>query len=321
MRFRGRSCLVTGGAGFIGSTIADALLAEGASVRVLDNLLTGTRSNVDRKVDFVEGDVRDQAALAAAMRGVEVVFHQAAQINPAKAVEDPLFDFEINARGTLNVVLAARDAGVRKLLMASTNVYGDATVPVMREDFSTLAEGRSLLSPYAAAKVAGEAYFKVAADELGIPTVRLRYFNVFGPRQLTKSESGVIALFAQAALRGQPMRIFGDGSHTRDFVYVQDVAEANLRAAVTDAANGGVFNVGTGVETSVRQVAEKVNEVTGAGVPILHVGDRAADFVRAKAELSRSRSVLGFAPKVDFDQGMRHYVAWLREHWLPGASA
>jgi UDP-glucose 4-epimerase len=317
MRFKGWRFLVTGGAGFIGSTIADALLAEGAAVRVLDNLLTGDMHNVNPRVEFIEGDVRDPEAVRKALREVTVVFHEAAQINPAKAVEDPLFDFEINARGTLNVLLAAREAGVRKLIMASTNVYGDADLQVMPESFSTLAEPRSLLSPYAAAKVCAEAYLKVAADELGFPTVRLRYFNVFGPRQLTKSESGVIALFAQAALRGDPMRIFGDGSHTRDFVYVEDVAEANLRAAALDAANGGVFNVGTGVETSVRQVAEKVNEITDARVPIQYVQARAADFRRAKAELSLSRSVLGYEPTVDFDTGMRRYIDWLRVPWTP----
>lgn len=313
MKLKGSTALVTGGAGFIGSTIADRLIAEGANVRILDNLLTGDMDNVNSAAEFIEGDVRDPEAVRKSVRGVDVVFHEAAQINPAKAVEDPMFDFDINAKGTLNVLLLAKEAGVKKFLMASTNVYGDVDMEEMSEEFATLATQTSLLSPYAASKVCGEAYLKVANDELKLPTVRLRYFNVFGPRQLIKSESGVIAIFSLAALAGEPMRIFGDGTHARDFVYGEDVADANIRAAVTEEANGGVFNVGTGVETSVNQVAEKVNEITGADVPILHVEDRAADFRRAKADLTLSRRVLGYEPTVDFDTGMRRYIAWLKE--------
>lgn len=313
MKIKGSVALVTGGAGFIGSTIVDRLISEGARVRILDNLLTGDMSNVNPAVEFIEGDIRDSEAVRKALRGVELVFHEAAQINPAKAVEDPLFDFDINAKGTLNMLLLAKEAGVKRFLMASTNVYGDAQMEAMSEGFATLATPRSLLSPYAASKVCAEAYLKVAHDELKLPTVRLRYFNVFGPRQLIKSESGVIAIFSLAALAGKPMCIFGDGTHTRDFVYVDDVVEVNIRAAVTDAAGGYVFNVGTGIETSVNEVAEKINEITGADVPIIHKEPRAADFRRAKADLSLSRKVLGYKPTVSFDVGMRNYITWLKE--------
>lgn len=313
MKIKGSVVLVTGGAGFIGSTIADRLISEGARVRILDNLLTGDMSNVNSAAEFIEADVRDPEAVRKALAGVDLVFHEAAQINPAKAVEDPVFDFDINAKGTLNILLLAKDAGVKRFILASTNVYGDAETDTMSEGFATLATPRSLLSPYAASKVCAEAYLKVAHDELKLPTVRLRYFNVYGPRQLVKSESGVIAIFSLAALAGKPICIFGDGTHTRDFVYVDDVVEANIRAAVTDAAGGCVFNVGTGVETSVNDVAEKVNEITGAYVPILHKKPRAADFRRAKADLRLSERVLGYKPTVDFDTGMRRYIAWLKD--------
>lgn len=313
MKIKGAKVLVTGGAGFIGSTIADRLISEGARVRILDNLLTGDISNVNHAAEFIKADVRDPEAVRKALFGIEIVFHEAAQINPAKAVEDPLFDFDINAKGTLNVLLLAKAAGVKKFLMASTNVYGDAEMDAMPEDFATLATSRSLLSPYAASKVCAEAYLKVAHDELKLPTVRLRYFNVFGPRQLVKSESGVIALFSLAALAGKPMCIFGDGMQTRDFVYVDDVVEANIRAAAIDAAGGCVFNVGTGIETSVNEVAEKINDITGADVPIMYKEPRAADFRRAKADLSFSRRVLGYKATVNFDSGMRRYIAWQKE--------
>jgi len=313
MKINGSVVLVTGGAGFIGSAIADRLILEGARVRILDNLLTGDMSNVNPAAEFIEGDIRDPEAVRKALRGVEIVFHEAAQINPAKAVEDPAFDFDINAKGTLNMLLLSKDAGVKKFLIASTNVYGDAETEAMPENFATLATSRSLLSPYAASKVCAEAYLKVAHDELKLPTVRLRYFNVFGPRQLVKSESGVIAIFSLAALAGKPMCIFGDGTHTRDFVYVDDVVEANIRAAVTDAACGCVFNVGTGIETSVNEVAEKINEITEANVPIIRKEPRAADFRRAKADLRLSRSVLDYKVRVDFNTGMIRYITWLKE--------
>lgn len=313
MKIKGSVVLVTGGAGFIGSTIVDRLISDGARVRILDNLYTGDMSNVNSAAEFIEADIRDSVAVRKALAGVDLVYHEAAQINPSKAVEDPLFDFDINAKGTLNILLLAKDAGVKRFIMASTNVYGDAETDTMSEGFSTLAMPRSLLSPYAASKVCAEAYLKVAHDELKLSTVRLRYFNVYGPRQLIKSESGVIAIFSLAALADKPMCIFGDGTHTRDFVYVDDVVEANIRAAVTDAAGGCVFNVGTGVETSVNDVAEKVNEITGAHVPVLHKEPRAADFHRAKADLRLSGRVLRYKPTVGFDTGMRRYIAWLKD--------
>jgi UDP-glucose 4-epimerase len=245
--------------------------------------------------------------------GVALVFHHAAQINPARAVENPLEDFEINARGTLNLLWASRKAGVQKFLMASTNVYGNAKLEVIPENYPTLSTRESLLSPYAASKVCGEAYLKVFNDELGLDTVRLRYFNVYGPRQTIKSESGAVAIFTLRALAGKPIVIFGDGNRTRDFVYVGDVVEANIRAAREDASAGGVFNVGTGIETSINELAELVIDASSVRVPIQHTEERSADFMSARADLSVSKKVLGFEPKVQLVEGLRAYVEWCRQ--------
>ena len=312
-KIRGSLVLVTGGAGFIGSHLADQLVREGARVRILDNLSTGVLSNVDLdRVDFVEADITDDESVRKALEEVDIVFHQAAQINPAKAVTDPLFDFRVNAEGTLKLILHCIRAKVKKLVMACTNVYGNAEVPEMSEDLPTLTVSGSLLSPYAASKVSAEAYLKVANDELGLPTVRLRYFNVFGPRQVTKSESGVIAIFAQEALAGNPLYVYGDGEQTRDFVYIDDVVEANMLAAKIDEANGRVFNVGTGVETSINDLAVKIRSIANADVQIIRKDHRAADFRRAKADMTTSRRVLGFEPKIGIDEGLKRYLQWYR---------
>ncbi|HDL64456.1 MAG TPA: NAD-dependent epimerase/dehydratase family protein [Proteobacteria bacterium] len=314
MDLNGKLALVTGGAGFIGSHITDRLLREGARVRVLDNLSSGNPDNLNlAEIDLHQGDVRDDGDVRKAVEGVDIVFHHAAQINPARAVENPLEDFEINARGTVNLLWASFQVGVKKFLMASTNVYGNADMEVIPEHYPTLSTRESLLSPYAASKVCGEAYLKVFNDELGLDTVRLRYFNVYGPRQTIKSESGAVAIFTLRALAEKPIIIFGAGTRTRDFVYVGDVVEANIRAAREDAAAGGVFNVGTGIETSINQLAEQVIEAVGARVPVEHRGERSADFMSARADLALSKKVLGFEPKVQLAEGLRAYVEWCRQ--------
>jgi len=249
-----------------------------------------------------------------AIDGVDIVYHQAAQINPAKAVSDPFFDFEVNAMGTLNLLLEANRQKVKKLIFASTNVYGNAGSETMKEDMPTLAIKDTLLSPYAAAKVSAEAYLKVANDELGLPTVRLRYTNVFGPRQLSKSESGVIAIFVKSALLGKPMVIFGDGTHSRDFVYIDDVVDANILAALNDKINGDVFNVGTGVETSIRGLAVLINKIAKTDVSIQFSQERVADFIRVKADLTHIRETLGFTPKVNIEKGLEKYIEWCRNN-------
>lgn len=314
MQIKGKFILVTGGAGFIGSHITDRLLLEGARVRILDDLSNGDMTNIpdSDQVELQKGDIRNESHVKKALEGIDLVFHEAAQINPARAVKDPVYDFEVNARGTLNLLLASVRKGVRKFIMASTNTYGDANTRVMSEKFSTLSEPRSLLSPYAAAKVSAEAYLKTINDEFGMPTVRLRYFNVYGPRQTTRSESGVIAIFVEQILSKKPITIFGDGTHTRDFVNVSDVVEANMLAALKERANGEVFNVGTGIETSVVKLAKLLIRIIGTKVPIKYAPSRAADFGRAKADLEKTNQVLGFHPKTDLKDGLVDYVHWFR---------
>lgn len=310
--------LVTGGAGFIGSHLTDRLIASGARVRILDNLLTGDRRNLNADAEFIEGDIRDEQTVIKALNGIDVVYHLAAQINPAKAVEDPMFDFDINVKGTLVLLLAAKAAGTKKFVMASTNLYGNADVPEMKESFPTLATPGTLLSPYAAAKASAETYLKVANDELGLPTVRCRFTNVFGPRQLTKSESGVIAIFTKLALQGKNLTIYGDGKQTRDFVFISDLVSGLLAAGETEAANGGVFNLGIGVETSVSHLAQRIRELCDAPqIEIEYVGDRAADFRRIKPDLTLAKQVLGYDPIVSLDEGLVQYVEWYRKTMLP----
>jgi UDP-glucose 4-epimerase len=314
MKLRDARILVTGGAGFIGSQLVDRLIAMGAEVRILDNLLTGDERNINPQAEFIRADLRDYEAVSKSVEGIDLIFHEAAQINPAKAVEDPIFDFDINARGTLNLLVAAQKAGVKKLLMASTNLYADADLSVMKEDASVLFLAKSMLSPYAAAKAAGEAYLKVFNDEFKLSTVRLRYTNVYGPRQLKKSESGVIAIFTKSALRGEPLIIFGDGLQTRDFVYISDVVEANILAAESDAADGMVFNVGTGVETSIRDLARMIKDQARTSSEIVAGPHRAADFRRVNADISLARRILNWSPLVSMKEGLGRYIAWCTDN-------
>jgi len=313
MKLMKKKVLVTGGAGFIGSHLSERLLKEGASVRILDNFSTGDKrnlNNVFHDIEIIEGDIRNRDIVKKSLKNVDIVFHEAAQINPAKAVKDPLFDFEVNVVGTINLLFEALNQNVQKFIMASTNVYGNAEEERMHESFSTLFKKNSLLSPYAAAKVSAEAYLKVANDELGLPTVRLRYTNVYGPRQLAKSESGVVAIFVKNAMRKKPITIFGDGSRKRDFVYIDDVVEANILASECEKANGDVFNVGTGIETSVKELATLIIDITGENIPIIYGPERAADFLRVKADLTHINSILGYTPKVFLKEGLIKYIDW-----------
>ncbi len=315
MNFQGSGVLVTGGAGFIGSHLVDRLLEEGARVRILDNLSTGSLRNVPPQAELLRGDIRDLNAVRKAVEGVDLVFHLAAQINPVKAAQDPLLDFEVNVRGTLNLLLAAHEAGVQRVIMASTYLYGDAGTHPVTEGASILGRSGTVLSPYAAAKAAAEAYLKVFNDELGLPTVRLRYANVYGPRQRAHSEAGVVAIFMTQALQGQPLTVFGDGRQTRDFVFVGDVVEANLAAALAEEAPGGVFNVGTGRETSILALARLVVQVTGSESPIVHGPPRAVDCRRSRVDNRRARAVLGWQPRVSLRQGLERYREWCLRHW------
>jgi UDP-glucose 4-epimerase len=308
--------LVTGGAGFLGSHLAEALLKRRCEVIILDNLSTGFMENVshllnyNNKVHFIEGDIRDPEVCLKATKEVDIIFHEAAQINPVLAVVNPLYDFEVNARGTLNLLEAARHNHVQKFIFASTNVYGDPKYLPIDENHPM-----DLLSPYAASKLSGEAYCMVYNRTYGVETVRLRYTNLYGPRQRsTKSESGVVPIFIERVMDGKPPIIFGDGEKTRDFVYVSDVANANILAAESEHCVGEVFNIGSGKETSIKTLAEMVLRIWGNKdlIPI-HGPPRKADFQRCRVDTTKARNLLGFRPEIQLEEGLKKTIDWARE--------
>jgi nucleoside-diphosphate-sugar epimerase len=313
-RFSGLGVLVTGGAGFIGSHLVDALLARGARVRVLDDLSNGKKENLAHcaeRIEFVEGDIRDPQTCAAACRDIAVAFHQAALGSVPRSMKDPSSSIAVNVGGTANVFAAARDAGVRRVVYASSSsVYGDSARLPKREG----EEGRPL-SPYALSKVVDEELAEVFARCYGLEIVGLRYFNVYGPRQDPDGPyAAVVPLFFRAYLTGAAPIIFGDGAQSRDFTYVEDAVSANLLGAVAPAAAcGRAYNVAGGNRTSVNDLAEAVRQAVGGGPAPRHEPPRAGDVLHSAADLSRSGRELGFAPGVDLAEGLRrsldHYRA------------
>ncbi len=309
-----RQVLVTGGAGFIGSHLVEALLARGEQVRVLDNLSTGRREHLAAVADhpgleFIVGDLGHPDGLTAAMRGVEVVFHQAAVRSVPRSVEDPWAAHDVNATGTLRVLLAAREAGVRRVVYASSSsVYGHQETLPLEEGLRP-----APLSPYAVSKLAGEHYCRVFASLYGLETVSLRYFNVFGPRQDPASRyAAVIPRFITAALAGEPLEVHGDGKQTRDFTYVSNVVEANLRAAEAPGVGGAVFNVAGGERHAVLDLVRALEELLGRELPVIHTPPRPGDVRDTQAEISRARAALGFTPTVSFREGLRRTLAALQ---------
>jgi UDP-glucose 4-epimerase len=303
--------LVTGGAGFIGSNLVDALLARGDEVVVVDDLSTGRRGNLDdalaRGAALHELDVRDGGALRALLERVrpELVFHLAAQIDVRRSVADPAADARVNVEGTINVLAAAHAAGARRVVYSATGgaVYGEAELVPTPED----APARPL-APYGQSKLAGEGYCALFARLHGLSTVALRYANVYGPRQDPLGEGGVIAIFCGCFAERRTPTIYGDGMQTRDYVYVDDVVAANLRAAELDTT--GAINVGTGVETSVLQLADAFSALEGgeAFVPV-HAPARAGEVLRSCLDATRARDVLGWEPQVGLAEGLRQTLA------------
>ncbi len=302
--------LVTGGAGFIGSHLAEALNALGAEVIALDDLTGGRRENLTglARVQFVEGSILDRDLLRDAMRGCTFVFHQAALGSVPASVERPRAYHEVNAGGTLNVLEAARAAGVRRVMFAaSSSAYGENPVP-WTETMPPLP-----ISPYAATKVAGEALLRAYSGSYGLDTVSLRYFNIFGPRQNANSAyAAVIAAFAKALLAGQRPTIYGDGEQSRDFTFVHNAVHANLLAArATSRLNGEVVNVGCGVPVTVNRLAALM--AARLGRPDLspaHHAARVGDLKYSFAELARARAVLDYNPVVDFEAGLKATIGW-----------
>jgi UDP-glucose 4-epimerase len=303
--------LVTGGAGFIGSHLVDALLARGDRVRVLDDLSTGRRENLAADAELVEGSVADEAVVARAVDGIEVVFHLGALGAVARSVADPRASNAANVDGTLNVLTLGRDAGVRRVVFASSSsVYGGAEVVPTPE--STPLRPRS---PYANTKLAGEWYVRLFAELYPIETVALRYFNVFGPRQRPDSTyAAVIPLFAAALLAGERPTVHGDGTQSRDFTFVSDVVAANLAAAAADPAraSGQAFNVAPGAGTSLLELLDGLAAQIGVTPDPVFVEPRPGDVKISCADASAAHDVLGWAPTVSVADGLARYVDWLR---------
>jgi len=319
MSFHDTTVLVTGGAGFIGSHLATRLLDEGARVRVLDDFSTGSRGNlahVEGRVEVVEGSITDAWTCRDACQGVDYVLHQAALPAVQRSVAKPRATHDVNATGTLNVLLAARDAGARRVVYAgSSSAYGDTPTLPKHEGMPSFP-----MSPYAVAKLAGEHYAQVFPRLYGLETVILRYFNVFGPRQDPASNySAVIPLFISRAMDGEPPTINGDGGQTRDFTYIENVVQANFRAChAPGSAVGGVFNVGCGERISVKRLWDEIREITGAEVEAEFGPARPGDVRDSLADLTRIREHLSYEPAVDLTEGLRRTADWLRERRSAG---
>lgn len=304
--------LVTGGAGFIGSHLTEALVKGGHRVRVLDDLSSGFLRNlraVRDDVEFLEGDCADSAAARRAVKGMELVYHQAAVASVARSVEDPLLSHRANASATVSLLSAARDAGVRRFIYAgSSSVYGDRAGRAKDESM----EPRPL-SPYAAAKLSGEQFLRVFARLYGMEALTLRYFNVFGPRQNASSPySGVISLFVTALLQGRTPVIHGDGRQSRDFTYVDNVVDANLKALGALGLCGQALNVATGRSVSLNQLLRAVARETGRPARARHRPRRPGDVLHSRADVRRARALLGYRPIVGLEAGLRLTVAWYR---------
>jgi len=306
--------LVTGGAGFIGSHIAEALVKRGASVRVLDNLITGHLENLSLiadQIEFIEGDIRDYATTLRAAEGVSVIFHEAAIPSVPRSVAEPALNHDINVNGTFNVLMAARETGVRRVVYAaSSSAYGETETLPKHEDMAP-----SPLSPYAASKLFGEYYAQVFSRAYGLETVSLRYFNVFGPRQDPSSPySGVISKFVTTLLNGETPVIFGDGEQTRDFTYIANVVDANLRAAESPDAVGHVMNLGIGQQVTLNQLLAELQKIIGTNLAPRYEDTRAGDVRHSLADIERAKNLINYSPIVGLAEGLEHTVAWYREN-------
>ena len=308
--------LVTGGAGFIGSHLVEELVRRGRAVRVLDNLSTGHRENlaaVADRIEFVEGDILDPVAVRDAMRGVRRVFHQAALRSVPRSVDDPQSSNRVNVEGTLNILVAARDAGVDRVVYASSSsVYGRTDVLPLVETMAP-----QPVSPYAVSKLAGEYYCQVFTRVYGLATVGLRYFNVFGPRQDPASQyAAVVPRFIAAAFRGESLEIHGDGLQSRDFTYVGNVVAANCLAAESPRAAGEAFNVACGSQHTLMDIVERLRDLAGAdGAPLRwhHTPDRPGDVRHTCADIGKAWRLLGYEVLTGFEEGLTRTIESMRE--------
>jgi UDP-glucose 4-epimerase len=306
--------LVTGGGGFIGSNIAQALIERGQAVRVLDNFSTGRRQNLsdlENKIELIEGDIRDRATAERAVEGIDYVLHQAALGSVPRSVQDPLAANEVNVNGTLNLLWAAKKARVKRFVMASSSsIYGNT--PRLPKEESMLPNP---LSPYAVSKLAAERYTLSFHAVYGLPTVALRYFNVFGPKQDPTSQyAAVIPRFITALMNGQSPVVYGDGEQSRDFTYIENVVQANLLACAAPEAPGHVMNIACGDRYSLNTLLLLLVEIMGKKARPVYETDRAGDVKHSMASIERAQRLLGFSPAINFKEGLKRTVAWFLQN-------
>lgn len=301
--------LVTGGAGFIGSHLSAALIARGHTVRVVDSLVTGFRHNLQPGVEFVVADLADAAAATAAVDGVDYVLHQAAIPSVPRSVKNPVESHRANVDAMLNILVAARDRGVKRVVFAgSSSVYGDQPTLPKREDMPT-----KPMTPYALQKLMSEQYGQMFTRLYGLEVVTTRYFNVFGPRQDPGSPySGVISLFIKALIEGTRPMIYGDGGQTRDFTFVTNVVDGVLRAAETPAVGGEVFNVATGGRVSLNELLATLKKILGSDAEAVYEAARMGDVRDSQADIAKAERLLGYRPTVTLEEGLRETVAWFK---------
>ena len=307
-------CLVTGGAGFIGSSLVRGLLKEGKTVRVIDNLSTGSITNLEDlldQVEYIDGDIRDLSAIQKASESIKYIFHQAAVPSVPRSIENPVDSNQSNIDGTLNVLLAARDQRVKRVIYAgSSSVYGDTPDLPKKEDMKP-----HPLSPYAVTKLTGEYYCQVFSDVYGLETVTTRYFNVFGPRQNPESQyAAVVPKFIDAFLRGNSPTVFGDGEQTRDFTFVDNVVHANILCSKAKKTSGEVINIATSSRISLNELISILRKITDRDIDPVYADPRKGDVRHSLADISRAQKLIGYKPIVDLKQGLRKTIQWMQKN-------
>jgi UDP-glucose 4-epimerase len=308
--------LVTGGAGFIGSNICRKLISQGCFVRVLDNLLTGKKANladIIDKIEFIEADMGNETTARSAVKDIDVILHQGALPSVPRSVADPAATHKHCLDATFTLLLAARDAGIKRFVYAaSSSIYGDdPTLPKVETMLPCP------LSPYAAAKLAGEHYCSVFYKVFGLETICLRYFNVFGPYQDPTSQyAAAIPAFATAILKDQPSTIFGDGQQSRDFTHVDNIVEANLLAARAEHTAGNVLNIACGQAVTVNETIDAINELTGKNIKPIHTDSQTGDVKHSLADITLAKKTIGYKPTVSFNEGLRRTIHWYRDNLI-----
>lgn len=308
--------LVTGGAGFIGSHIVEELVRRGERVRIIDNFSTGKIENIhhlSKKIEIIKGDVRDISVVRKAVKNIDYVLHQAAMRSVPKSVDDPSGANENNVTGTLNILIASKEAGVKKVVYASSSsVYGDCKVFPQREDFLP-----SPISPYAVSKLAGEYYCVMYYKTFGLPTTSLRYFNVFGPKQPPESQySAVIPKFIESALRDKPLEIHWDGKQSRDFTYVTNVVKANIIAALSSKSDGKIYNVACGSTVSLLDIVKIMERYFGKKLKKIFMPKRAGDVRKTWADISKIKKELKYDIEINFEEGLIKTIEWFKNEYF-----